>query len=65
MSDALACEDNLEKVSRIPITVPKSPIKGEVDAMIDNQVRPLVATLIASEDAAWSMALFGIFTLER
>jgi len=65
LSDALACDDSLEKVSSIPMTVPKRPINGEVEAIIDSQVNPLVATLIASELAALSMALFGVCTLER
>ena len=65
LSEALACEDSLENVSSIPITVPNRPIKGEVEAIIDNQVNPLVATLIASELAAFSIALFGVCTLER
>jgi len=45
-------EPNLEKVSKIPITVPKRPIKGEVEAIIDNHVSPLVETRMASEEAA-------------
>ena len=65
LKEALDCVPNLEKVSSIPITVPKSPIKGEVDAMMESQVSPLVETRIASEDAAPSMALFGLFTRLR
>jgi len=64
-SDALDCDPSFEKVSSIPITVPKRPIKGEVDAMIESQVSPLVETRIASEDAACKMALFGVFTRDR
>ena len=63
--EALDCVLNFEKVSRIPITVPKRPIKGEVDAIIESQVRPLVETLIASEDAASKMALLGVLTRVR
>lgn len=62
---ALDCVPSLEKVSSIPITVPKSPIKGDVEAMIDSHVNPLVATRIASEDAASKMALFGLFTRDK
>ena len=58
-------EPSLEKVSSIPITVPKRPMKGDVAAMIESQVKPLVETRIASEDAASSMALFGLFTRLR
>ncbi len=65
VNEALDCEPSLEKVSSIPITVPKRPIKGEVDAMIESQVSPLVETRIASDDAASSMALFGVFTRLR
>lgn len=50
--EALDCVPNLEKVSSIPMTVPKRPINGEVDAMIESQVSPLVETRIASDDAA-------------
>ena len=60
--EAFVCEPNFEKVSKIPITVPNKPIKGEVDAIIDNQVNPFVDTLIASLQAASSIALFGIVT---
>jgi len=64
-SDALDCAPSLEKVSSIPITVPKRPIKGEVEAIIESQVSPLVETRIASEDAACKMAWFGVFTRDR
>ncbi len=64
-SDALDCVPSLEKVSNIPITVPKRPINGDVEAIIDNHVRPLVDTLIASDDAASSIALFGLCTRDR
>ena len=64
-SEAEDCEPSLEKVSKIPITVPKRPIKGEVEAMIESQVSPLVETLIASEEAASSMALLGVLTRVR
>ena len=64
-SDALDCAPNLENVSSIPITVPKSPINGEVDAIIESQVSPFVETLMASDDAASRMALFGLFTRDK
>ena len=64
-SDAEDCAPNFENVSSMPITVPKRPIKGEVEAMIESQVSPLVETRIASEDAASRMALFGVFTRDR
>lgn len=63
--EAEDCEPSFEKVSSIPITVPKRPMKGEVEAMIESQVSPFVETRIASEEAASSMALFGMFTRER
>jgi len=63
--DAEDCAPSFEKVSRMPITVPNNPIKGEVDAIIESHVSPLVETLMASEVAASSMALFGLLTLER
>jgi len=56
---------SFENVSRIPMTVPKRPMNGEVEAMIESQVRPLVDTLIASEDAASKMALLGVATRVR
>jgi len=65
LKEALDCEPSLEKVSSIPITVPKRPMNGEVDAIMESQVSPLVETRIASEDAASSMALFGVFTRDR
>ncbi|MEY3089903.1 MAG: hypothetical protein RL113_219 [Pseudomonadota bacterium] len=64
-NDALDSPPSLLKVSKIPITVPKSPIKGEVDAIIESQVNPRVETRIASEAAASKIALLGILTLER
>ncbi len=64
-SEAVDCPLSFEKVSSIPITVPKSPINGEVDAMMESQVSPLVETRIASEDAASSIALFGVLTRLR
>jgi len=64
-SDALDCEPNLVNVSSIPMTVPNNPINGEVEAMIESQVSPLVETLIASDDAASRMALLGMFTRDR
>ncbi len=64
-SDALDCDPSFEKVSSIPMTVPKRPIKGEVEAIIESQVSPLVETRIASEEAACKMALFGVFTRDR
>ena len=63
--EALDCDPNFEKVSNIPMTVPKRPIKGEVDAMIESHVKPLVETLIASDDAASNIALLGRFTRDR
>ena len=51
-SDALDCDPSFEKVSSMPITVPKRPINGDVEAIIESQVSPLVETRIASEDAA-------------
>jgi len=63
--EALLWEPSFENVSKIPITVPKSPINGDVDAMIESQVSPLVETRMASEDAASRMALFGLFTRLR
>jgi hypothetical protein len=47
------------------MTVPKSPIKGEVEAMIESHVSPFVETRMASEEAASKMALFGLLTRER
>ena len=47
------------------MTVPKSPMNGEVDAIMESQVSPLVETRIASDDAASRMALFGVFTRLR
>ncbi len=64
-SEALDCPPSLVNVSSIPITVPKRPIKGDVEAMIESHVKPLVETRIASEDAASIMALFGVFTRDR
>lgn len=63
--EAEDCDPSLEKVSSIPITVPKRPIKGEVEAMIESQVSPFVETRIASEDAASNMALLGVLTRDR
>ncbi len=63
--DAEDSPPRVEKVSKIPITVPKSPINGEVEAMMESQVSPLVETLMASEAAASNMALLGVETLER
>jgi len=63
--EAEDCELSLEKVSSIPITVPKRPIKGEVAAIIESQVSPLVETRIASDEAACKMALLGIPTRDR
>ena len=41
ITDKLAFEVPIfVKVSSIPTTVPKSPIKGDVEAIIDNQVSP-------------------------
>ncbi len=65
LNDAEDCAPSFENVSRIPITVPKRPMNGEVEAMIESQVRPLVDTLIASEDAASKIALFGTATRVR
>jgi len=64
-SAAEDCEPSLEKVSSIPMTVPKRPINGEVEAIIDNQVSPLVETRIASDEAASKMALLGLVTRDR
>ena len=64
-SDALDCEPNFVNVSSIPITVPNNPINGEVEAMIESQVSPLVETLMASEDAASKIALLGVVTRDR
>jgi len=64
-SDALDCAPSFVNVSSIPMTVPNNPIKGEVEAMIESQVSPFVDTLIASEDAASIMALFGVVTRDR
>jgi len=33
--ETLFCSPNLENDSKIPTTVPKSPIKGDVEAMIE------------------------------
>ncbi len=65
LKEALDCPPNLVKVSSIPMTVPKSPINGEVEAIIESQVSPFVETRIASEDAAWSIALLGVLTRDR
>lgn len=65
LKEALDCSPNLENVSSIPITVPNNPINGEVEAIIESHVSPLVETLIASDDAASRMALFGLFTRDR
>jgi len=65
LKDALDCVPSFVNVSKIPITVPKRPINGEVDATIDNIVNPLVDTRIASEDAASSIALLGFATLDK
>ncbi len=64
-SEADDCEPSFEKVSKIPMTVPKRPMKGEVEAMMESQVKPLVETLMASEDAASKMALLGVVTRDR
>ena len=63
--EAEDCAPNFVKVSSIPITVPKRPINGEVEAMIESQVSPLVETRMASEDAASKMALLGVVTRDR
>ncbi len=63
--EAEDCVLSFEKVSRIPMTVPKRPMNGEVEAMIESQVRPLVETLIASEEAASRIALLGTDTRVR
>lgn len=63
--EALDCEPNFEKVSSIPITVPKRPINGAVDAIIESHVSPFVETLIASEDAACNIDLLGLLTRDR
>ena len=65
LNEALDCAPNFVNVSSIPITVPKRPMNGEVDAIIESQVSPLVETRIASDDAACNIALFGIFTRDR
>ena len=65
LNEAEDCPPSSANVSKMPITVPKSPINGEVDAMIESQVNPLVETRIASEEAASKIALFGLLTLER
>jgi len=44
----------------MPITVPNKPMNGEVEAIIESHVKPLVETRIASEEAASMMALFGV-----
>ncbi len=64
-NDALCLEPNTLKVSNIPTTVPNNPIKGEVEAIIDSSVKPLVELRIASLDAASNMALFGKCTRLR
>ena len=64
-SDADDCEPSFENVSKIPMTVPNKPINGEVEAIMESQVNPLVETLIASEDAASRMALLGVETRVR
>jgi len=64
-SEADDCDPSFEKVSNIPITVPKRPMNGEVEAMIESQVSPFVETLMASDEAASSMALFGVLTRVR
>lgn len=52
-------EPSLEKVSKIPITVPNRPINGEVDAIIESMVSPLVALRTVSLMAASKIALFA------
>lgn len=65
LNEALDCAPNFVNVSRIPTTVPKRPMNGEVEAMIESQVRPFVETRIASDAAACNMALFGLFTRDK
>ena len=64
-SEALDWLPSFEKVSNIPMTVPKRPINGDVDAIIESQVSPFVDARIASEEAAWSIALLGLLTRDR
>jgi len=64
-SEALDWLPSFEKVSNIPMTVPKRPINGDVDAIIESQVSPLVDARIASEEAACSIALLGVLTRDR
>jgi hypothetical protein len=49
-------------VSSMPTTVPNRPIKGDVEAIIERSVKPLVALRLASLDAAPKIALFGSVT---
>ncbi len=42
---------------KIPTTVPKSPIKGDVEAMIETFVNPLVELRMVSTDRSSSKAL--------
>ena len=65
LKEALDCVPSFVNVSSMPITVPNSPIKGEVEAIMDNMVSPLVETRIASEEAASNIALLGIVTRDR
>jgi len=51
-----AFEPSFENVSRIEITVPKSPINGEVEAIIESHVSPLVASLSAREMQTFSFS---------
>ena len=52
LKEALDCAPSCVNVSSIPTTVPKRPMNGEVEAMIESQVNPLVETRIASDAAA-------------
>ena len=63
--EALDLLPSFVNVSSIPITVPKRPMNGEVDAIIESTVSPFVETRIASEDAASNMALLGVLTRDR
>ena len=65
LNEALDCAPNCVNVSSIPTTVPKRPMKGEVEAMIESHVSPLVETRIASDAAASSIALFWLLTRDR
>ncbi len=65
LRDALDWEPSFENVSSIPMTVPNKPMNGEVEAIMESQVSPLVETRMASEEAACKIALLGTDTRDR